>query len=285
MTLVEGYSNSNFNNYEVLDNTALLFDWSNRRIKILTSESLSIRTLNRIKNVAVQKGMDKIIANVPESCRTLFSEQGFVLEGKINGFFNGEDAFCFSFFGLEESKKPSSDYDGIIPSGCCWDFARQQQYSNPWFEIRNAHEADIPGMIGLFRNVFATYPSPVFDAEYLRYTMNTDRVLYKLAIDDGQLVGIASADKDQAHLNAEMTDCTTRPDYRGRGILTQLLGELEEHLVKHGFICLYTLCRATEAGVNKAFFRHGYQYSGRLIKNCNICGNFEDMNILVKTLR
>jgi len=207
------------------------------------------------------------------------------VEGKIKGFFAGEDALCYSYFVSAARKLSDNTYNGIFPAGSSWDKVYQADIPSKFpYLMRSAVEADIPGMISLFRSVFETYPSAVFDTEYLRANIKTNRVFYKLAVYDNKIIGIASAEKDSTNLNAEITDCVTNPQYRGQGILSELISELEEYLDSAGFICLYTLCRATLAAVNKAFFRQGYSFSGRLIKNCNICGSFEDMNILVKLL-
>lgn len=63
-------------------------------------------------------------------------------------------------------------------------------------------------MVKLFSTVFSTYPSPVYDEEFLKETMN-EKVLYKVAVYDGKIIGIASADMDKENLNAEITDCAT----------------------------------------------------------------------------
>jgi len=282
MTLVEY---NNLDDYQILDNTVLFLDWPNHRLKILTYQHLSNNTLKRIKDLAVEAGMGKIIAYAPPSYQEMLIGQDFEVEGKIKGFFAGEDAVCYSFFVSATRKDSWNSYDGIFPVGSCWDRVKPaNKQSALGYVTRNAVEADIPGMIGLFKGVFATYPSPVFDVKYLYNNMKTNRVLYKVAVYNDEIIGIASAEKDQANLNAEITDCVTNPQYRGQGILNELISELEEQMDTEGYICLYTLCRATQAAVNKAFFRQGYSFSGRLIKNCNICGSFEDMNILVKLL-
>jgi beta-lysine N6-acetyltransferase len=51
-------------------------------------------------------------------------------------------------------------------------------------------------MINLFKEVFKTYPSPVFSEEYLEDVMSK-RVLFKAAVLDDKIVSIASADMDK----------------------------------------------------------------------------------------
>ncbi len=161
--------------------------------------------------------------------------------------------YVIRFFSQQNESFPMTSYNGIFPDGSSWDMVKQaDKLSQPCYVTRTAVEEDIPGMISLFRSVFETYPSPVFDAEYLRTNIKTNRVLYKVAVHDDKIIGIASADKDQTNLNAEITDCVTNPQYRGQGILNELISELEEHLESKSFICLYTLCRATQAGCEQS---------------------------------
>jgi putative beta-lysine N-acetyltransferase len=270
----------------ILDNTKLILDWPNKRMKILTYENLTNNTFKHIKNLAAETELDKIIAYVPSAYQELLLEEGFILEGIVKNFFAGIDAFCFSFFVSQQRKISDNIYHGISPAGADWDhWIQSNTQSKLSYITRNASEKDIPGMISLFKSVFDTYPSPVFDTAYLQTNIKTKKVTYNLAVYNNNIIGIASADKDKFNLNAEITDCVTDSKFRGQGILNNLIIQLEKALYKEGFICLYTLCRANQAAVNKAFFRQGYSFSGRLIKNCNICGSFEDMNILVKVIR
>ena len=108
------------------------------------------------------------------------------------------------------------------------------------------------------------------------------QILFKVAIENDNIISIASADMDKCNMNAEITDCATYPEHRGRGILKNLISELEQELFQNGFKTLYSLSRAINPGINKALANLNYKYCGRLVNNCHICGNFEDMNIWVK---
>jgi putative beta-lysine N-acetyltransferase len=155
--------------------------------------------------------------------------------------------------------------------------------NNLEYTIRNATDADINEMIKLFSTVFSTYPSPIYDEEYLKQTMNK-KVLYKVAVYEGKIVSVAAADMDNENLNAEITDCATYPTYGGKGILSNIIHSLEYNLKSKGFITLYSLSRAINPSINFALSKHNYSYAGGLVNNCNICGTFEDMNIWVKNI-
>lgn len=55
---------------------------------------------------------------------------------------------------------------------------------------------------------------------------------------------------------------------------------MKENQVKTAF----TICRAGPLQINRLFSGFGYQFGGTLIKNTNICGTFESMNIWYKSL-
>ena len=138
-------------------------------------------------------------------------------------------------------------------------------------------------MILIYRDVFETYPSPLTNPDYISATMEKN-VVYRMARLNGEAIAAASAEVSKKFSNAEMTDCATVASAQGKGIMQHLLIELEQDLKKMGIMTAYTLARAQSFGMNCAFFRLDYEFSGRLINNCDIFGQYEDMNIWVKRL-
>jgi beta-lysine N6-acetyltransferase len=67
--------------------------------------------------------------------------------------------------------------------------------------------------------------------------------------------------------------------------LSSLIFSLENELKQEGFYTLYSLSRAVNVGINMVLSKHGYNYTGRLIDNCNISRGYEDMNIWVKEIK
>lgn len=271
--------------YAKIDRTKILVDLPNKRIKIIDLNAISMQNLKRIIYFASKQHLSKIICNCDTKSFETFINAGFNSEGKINGYFKGNDAFCMSYFISSDRK-------------VCSNFARKEllikechnvrntyahQKNNLGYLIRNATKNDIKEMIDLFSTVFLTYPSPIYDEEYLKQTMN-DKVLYKVAIYNGKIIGIASADMNKENLNAEITDCATHPSYRGKGILSNIIYSLECDLKTKGFLCLYSLSRSINPSINFVLSKHNYNFAGRLVNNCNICGTFEDMNLWVKNI-
>ncbi|BCZ44470.1 putative beta-lysine N-acetyltransferase [Clostridium gelidum] len=273
------------NYYTQIDRTKIYVDYTNKRVKIVDLNNISVQNIKRIIHFSSKEHLGKIICNCDSESLIIFEEAGFELEGKINGYFKGKDAFCMSYFIISDRKICSNfTKKELLVKECLAvrdTFIHRSDKSK--YCIRNANENDIKEMVKLFSTVFSTYPSPVYDEEFLKETMN-GKVLYKVAVYDGKIIGIASADMDKENLNAEMTDCATYPDYRGKGILSNIICSLEVDLKKKGFRTLYSLSRAINPGVNIVLSKHNYKYTGRLVNNCNICGTFEDMNIWVKNI-
>jgi len=272
------------NYYTKIQGIEVLVDNINERLKILADPHLSSNMLENIVGFARAEGLGKVIANCRSKHLPPFENYGFQVEGVIDGYFKGDDAYCVSLF-IDRRRAVPADQasaDAILHQ-CIGEHKQFAGARNHPYTIRNAEPADIPQMIQLFTSVFATYPSPVFSSDYLHQVIN-EQVLFKVAVKAEQIISIASADMDKFNLIAEITDCATYPEHRGRGILPNLILGLEEELQRNGFLNLYSLSRAINPGINQAFAKLAYSYHGRLVNNCHICGSFEDMNIWVKSI-
>ena len=272
------------NYYNYINDVKLYVDYTNERLKILDYSCISKDTLMTIIEFAKNESLGKVISNCRTKFLDYFKNCNFKVEGVINGFFDGEDALCVSFFidKKREISKYSEEEDKIIYKSVV-ENKKNSKIKKHNHLIRTAGLSDIPQMIKLFSNVFETYLSPVFSIDYLEKVMN-DNILFKVAVENDKIISIASADMDKCNMNAEITDCATYPEHRGKGILTNLISDLEQELQQSGFNILYSLSRAINPGINKSLANLDYKYCGRLVNNCHICGTYEDMNIWVKRL-
>jgi putative beta-lysine N-acetyltransferase len=274
------------NYYTNIDRTSVYVDLSSKRIKIVDISNITIQNLKRIIHYASRQYLGKVICNCDIEASKIFSDAGFKLEGKIDGFFKGKDAFCMSYF-INSNREVCSNFiekNSLVKKCLNVKNTFTTGHSNLNYKIRTANKNDIKEMIKLFSTVFSTYPSPIYDVEFLKETMDK-KVLYKVAVYDGKIISIASADMDKENLNAEITDCATYPAYGGNGVLSNIIHSLECDLKSKGFMTLYSLSRAINPSINYVLSKHNYTFTGRMINNCTICGTFEDMNIWVKDIR
>lgn len=271
--------------YAKIDRTKIFVDLPSKRVKIVDFNGISIQSLKRIIHFASKQHLSKIICNCSIDAFETFINAGFNLEGKIDGYFKGNDAFCMSYF-ISCARKVCSNFpkkDSLVKE--CLNIKNTYIHRNNNIEylVRNATKNDIKEIVDLLSTVFLTYPSNIYDQEYLTQAIN-EKVLYKVAVYDGKIVSVASADMDEKNLNAEITNCATYPAFRGKGILSNIIHSLECDLKIRGFHTLYSLSRSINPSINFALSKHNYSFTGRLVNNCTICGAFEDMNIWVKNI-
>lgn len=232
---------------------------------------------------ADKNNYSKIFAKVPDWSEPGFTSSGFIKEAVIPGMFkNREDGLFLSYFledwRREEVQKPLDDILRVLELKK-WDEKKKKTEEI----IREADLPDASAIAKIYKEVFETYPFPIYQQKYIKEAMNAG-VRFFLIIHDEQVVACSSAEVDFKSLSAEMTDFATHPLYTGRGYAGFLLTAMEEVMKDEGIITTYTICRAGLYPVNALFKRSGYQYGGLLIKNTNICGDLESMNVWFKKI-
>ncbi|MCW3489074.1 putative beta-lysine N-acetyltransferase [Dethiobacter alkaliphilus] len=261
--------------------SVLLADPYNSRMKLMSHAGSTRLSAEALLKGAKSLGYGKAIAYIRNEERPAFQE-AFVEEGKIPGFFNGVDAYCMSAYLDSTRKKPrdSEKADKIISMALAKEKAAGK--INPNFSFRRATAADSMSLAKLYYSVFGdSYPTPLSDPGFVQEAMESGTVFW-LAMDGDTLCGAASLDTDREMRNAEVTDCAVDPAYRGQGLLADLVVQLEDVGKELGLSCLYSLSRALLPGINIVLSAAGYEYYGRLVNNCRICGGYEDMNIWQK---
>lgn len=265
----------------------VFFDYYNRRLKVLDFDAGDVQPmLDRLRWLAEQNDFDKIFLKATQRDWQSFLPHGYLLEGILRYYFRGEDAYVLSKF--RSVDRVTSAH--LIEESDLIEKLMREAPPGPaaplekGYQLVRATPAHIPALVELYRDVFKTYPSPLTHPDYILATMERN-VLYRAVVDeDGHLVSAASAEIDEKHSNAELTDCATSPRARGKGLMFHIVHALEHDLRAHGIMTAYSLARARSVGMNRVFYRLGHEFSGRLVNNCDIYGQFEDMNIWVKRL-
>ncbi len=255
----------------------------NHRLLVTDKGDVTEDIPESIIKFAKEKDLEKIILTCRKKNRGVFEAAGFRQRARVKGFFQGEDGYFLTAFtdGKRETSARWRQEDRIIEK--CMEKERGYKPTKKQYLVKTCEESDIPQMMDLLKTVFETYPTKVFDTDYLKRMMK-ERILFKAIIEDEKIISMASADMDRENLNAEITDCATYPEHRGRGLLSVIIYSLEQDLKDMDFITVFSLSRAINTGINMVLRKLGYRYNGRLINNCNICGRYEDMNIWSKTL-
>ena len=254
----------------------------NQRIQVLEYEARDTETMvASLGSGARRAGFGKVFLKAPIHERGGFEAAGMCAEATISGYFAGQPAVVMSLF-LDEARQeqPAADEQEEILRAIR---SRPADPSVPalpeGYRMLPARPDDADELAALYGHVFASYPFPITDPEYLVATME-DNVVYRIVRDgDGAVVAAASAETDPEHRNAEMTDFATLPDQRGLGLAQHILDALEGDMAERGIPNLYTIARARSAGMNRVFYNRGYAWTGTLVNNCHIAGRFEDMHV------
>ncbi|MEZ4598966.1 MAG: putative beta-lysine N-acetyltransferase [Syntrophotaleaceae bacterium] len=242
--------------------------------------------LPRLERLARNRNYSKIFAKVPESSKMRFAREGYVAEASIPNFYQGREAVVFFGKYLQEDRRREKKKDLVkkVLATAKAKAGKSKGLQLPGsFRARATRSKDVEAMAEVYRQVFATYPFPIWDPSYLKKTME-ENVAYFGIWEGGKLVALSSAEMDLAGQNAEMTDFATLPEYRGQGLANYLLAEMEDFLGEKGVKTAYTIARAYSYGMNITFAKLDYEYSGTLTNNTNIFGGLESMNVWHKPL-
>ncbi len=242
--------------------------------------------LPALDELASREGYSKIFAKIPAWARDFFLDHGYREEAAVPGLFEGKQKghFVGKYLAPDRRREERAEQVGEILR-----VAREKAQEEPEAEIppeftlRPALPEDTPQMADLYREVFATYPFPIHDPDYLCETME-ENVRYFGVWQGEELAALASSEMDLQGRNVEMTDFATRPDYRSRGLATLLLKRMEGEMKRAGMTTAYTIARAYSFGMNITFARADYRFSGTLVNNTNIFGRLESMNVWHKPL-
>ncbi|MCA9508036.1 MAG: putative beta-lysine N-acetyltransferase [Myxococcales bacterium] len=269
----------------------LYLDHYNQRLKLSNISGRNYKKLfKRILLIAHENNFDKILAVEKEENLKLFLQHNFIIEAKIDNFYNPNvSAYFLALFLSDDRKKSQLEEveENLLLKVKKHAPLKINPKTHSLYTFRQARREDIPKLLSLYRKVFESYPSPLIHNDYLEFIFAKESIFY-VAVENNSLenniVAAASAELVKGTKAAEMTDCATLKNHRGNGLMINILWQLEKVLKDMNYSCAYTSARARSYGMNFVFHRLGYQYLGRSKNQCDIQGAFEDMNIWSKTL-
>ncbi len=261
-------------------------DPRNSRLKLMEYRPQDLPLLSkRLVSMAEEESLGKVIVYADMGDVSTLQEQGFEVEGTIDGFRDGNPVCMMARF-VDQERSVSVDVEEKDKIVKIAEMASEKEPTvdlPEGFELRPAKPEDAFSLAQLYKEVFTSYPTPIDQPEEIERAME-DEVYFSVVTHNEQIVSASSADVFPEQNAAEMTDCATLPAYRGKGLVSVLFSHLEERMRSRGIPNLFSLTRAVSVGMNVIAAKHGYCYRGRLVQNCHIAGQYEDMNIWVKTL-
>ena len=207
---------------------------------------------------------------------------GLTLEATMPGFYGGEADCAVLGAALDDSRGSLANPDEVAMVD---DLVAKpwQPKDRPDVQTRRAGVDDAAQVARLIAATFEHYPTPSGVPEYIAGQIEAG-VPFRTVWEKGEVVACASADLVRAARTAELTDCATRPDQRGRGLMKAILLDLMDDLRSMDYPTAFTLARANTPGVNLAFLRLGFLFRGRQVQSCRIGGGMEDMNVWSRQL-
>lgn len=242
--------------------------------------------IDKINDIAMENRYGKIFAKVPVWMLPSFIANGYITEAHIPGYIRGKtDLFFVSRF-LSSDRLRDIENDKLNELSAILRTVHKGKTEQlpVEFKVRKLTTTDAIRAASLFKMVFKTYPFPIHDPEYIKAMMKEETFYFGIQNSKKELIAISSAEVDLSNQTAEMTDFAVSPVYRGRKLSVLLLEEMEVYMKKINIKTLYTIARLNSIPMNRTFLGLGYKYSGTLIKNTNIAGKIESMNVLYKRI-
>ncbi len=254
----------------------------NQRLQVLDAQvDDPVAAVGALVRRARASGYGKVFWKAPSGLATDLVAAGLRAEATIDGYFDGDDATVVAAYPDPDRarRRDVREQDAILAAVRSRPDRPEPRPLPGGYSTAAATEADAHDLAWLYGEVFASYPFPITDPDYLVATMRSHVVYRIVRDDDGRLVAAASAETAPRLRNAEMTDFATLPDQRGLGLALGLLAALEDEMQRRGIPNLYTIARARSVGMNQVFANRGFRWTGTLVNNCHIAGRFEDMHV------
>ncbi|MBW2515912.1 MAG: putative beta-lysine N-acetyltransferase [Deltaproteobacteria bacterium] len=242
--------------------------------------------LPSLEQLARDKGYEKIFVKTPARHKYVFARAGYEQEARIPHYFKDrEDAvFMAKYFSASRSRvKNRQHIIEVLALAHGFDPGQSSRRPDHFFRVEKCQPEDALEMSRVFKNVFETYPFPIFDPQYLVDSIHR-HVTYFCIRKDHRIVALAAAEIDTVNQAAEMTDFATLSEYRRQGMAGCLLNAMDADMRQQGMQTAFSIARSLSAGMNITFAKNGYRYGGTLGNNTHIAGRIESMNIWYKHL-
>ncbi len=278
-----------FDRIETISRSLVQHGPANDRVylmKIHPEESVE-SLMDRLHDLALRKGYTKIFVKVPDSVHHLFLDYDLKIEAIVPQLYQGTEQGYFMGKYLNANRKfltnnERKSIDEVKYTAMTAQKGLEQELATG-YEIVRLGKQDIPTIAAIYRRVFQFYPFPIFEEAYIMETFHNHVQYYGVKY-KREVIAVSSAEMDVASHNVEMTDFATLPKYRGRNLSYHLLSEMMICMAEKGMKTAYTIARSTSYGINKAFAREGFHFSGTLVNNTLIGDGIESMNVWHKHL-
>lgn len=277
---------NSFDTVEQIDGALLQHGVTHNRVYLMQIDQNNWHELiPKMKDLAKEKNYDKILGRVPEEAKKVFQSNGYAVEAKIPGLYNGEKTgyFLADYLGKERGFCSEQELK-TIESVKTIALAAHSSPEDAHFKlpnnlyVRKLNKNDLFAMVHLHEIAFKSYPFPINKAEYLLELVERSHEFYGLFKEEDLLVSaILKIHKNES--NVEIIDFATHPDYKGQNLSYYLVQEIKRNIDQSHYKTIYSFVRATSYGLNITFSKHGFSLGGTLLNNTVIRNNLESMNV------
>jgi len=147
--------------------------------------------------------------------------------------------------------------------------------------LESPDDNDLKQIQELLQEVFTRYIIPFTWDNVKNLITNPGSVTSVVRTSQREIVSMTVAERmtvetDMGDLYiCELSEESTHPDHRRRGLLQACMTSLMSHLYDNGIDLIFEEARASHIGVNKAAVKLGFEYGGTLNKHCIIGGTSE----------
>jgi putative beta-lysine N-acetyltransferase len=256
------------------------------RIRCDHPPSCSAHALARaLVDSARAHGRGRIALFAPAAMQHDLAREQFVHEATMPGFYAGTEDCVVMGRAIDPVRAELSDPEAVAEADAI--LKRKTESAPPEHRptpaTLPATEADAPAIAALVTQTFQHYPTPTGVPGYVAQQIR-EGIPFRIVREGDDVVACASADLIRTARTAELTDCATRPDQRGRGLMQGILLDLMGDMRSMGYPTAFTLARASVPGINLAFWRLGFVWRGQMRSSCRIGGGIEDMNVWSRPL-
>lgn len=235
-------------------------------------------------HTGMENDCDKIIFFVTDEETRLMQERFYSYEGRIGGFFDGADAHVYALFLYDKrNERSATEKEKRVLHTAFLHATKEEGEAEQGYRIRQARKADRFGMAELYREVFASYPTPMDDPNFILEMMESG-VYAMVGEYKGKIVSACGGDWMPLYNACELTDCATLPEHRGKGLLVSQARRILEACRERRVRTIFSYSRSLSTGMNIINAKLGFRYGGRMVKNSNIAGSLENMNIWYRNL-
>lgn len=275
-----------FETIENIDGALVYHGNMHNRIYFSEAENVNLdNLLQKMKDLAKKKRYEKILGKASEKGLNVLKSQGFIVEAKIPGLYNGSvDGYFLADYTNEKrhvndekimktiatvktiaeaANKPNTDSHFLLPEN---------------LDIKELSSADFPLLEELHQKAYKYHPHQIKDVAYFSKLKNLNHQFYGL-FQNGELLVSAILSVNSSESNVEIVDFVTHPDYRGQNLSYFLVQDIKNKMDKLGCKTIYTMVRSTSYGLNITFSKHGFILAGTLINNCIVRDAMESMNV------